>query len=68
VRLLIDALPERRVVGAPPPAVSGLTADSRRVEPGDCFVAVPGFKQDARRFVRHQRCTDSPVGNIARRT
>ncbi len=51
VRLLIDALPERRVVGAPPPTVSGLTADSRRVEPGDCFVAVPGFKQDARRFV-----------------
>jgi len=51
VRLLIDALPERRVVGAPPAAVSGLTADSRRVEPGDCFVAVPGFKQDARRFV-----------------
>ena len=51
VRLLIDALPERRVVGAPPPSVSGLTADSRRVEAGDCFVAVPGFKQDARRFV-----------------
>jgi UDP-N-acetylmuramoyl-L-alanyl-D-glutamate--2,6-diaminopimelate ligase len=51
VRLLIDALPERRVVGTPPPVVSGLTADSRRVEPGDMFVAVPGFKQDARRFV-----------------
>jgi UDP-N-acetylmuramoyl-L-alanyl-D-glutamate--2,6-diaminopimelate ligase len=51
VRLLIEALPERRVVGVPPPAVSGLTADSRRVKPGDCFVAVPGFKQDARRFV-----------------
>jgi UDP-N-acetylmuramoyl-L-alanyl-D-glutamate--2,6-diaminopimelate ligase len=51
VRLLIDALPERRVVGTPPPTVSGLTADSRRVEPGDCFVAVPGFKEDARRYV-----------------
>jgi UDP-N-acetylmuramoyl-L-alanyl-D-glutamate--2,6-diaminopimelate ligase len=51
VRLLIDALPERRVVGTPPLTVSGLTADSRHVEPGDCFVAVPGFKQDARRFV-----------------
>ena len=51
VRLLIDALPERRVIGAPPASVSGLTADSRKVEPGDCFVAVPGFKQDARRFV-----------------
>jgi UDP-N-acetylmuramoyl-L-alanyl-D-glutamate--2,6-diaminopimelate ligase len=51
VRLLIEALPERRVVGTPPPVVSGLSADSRRVEPGDLFVAIPGFKQDARRFV-----------------
>jgi UDP-N-acetylmuramoyl-L-alanyl-D-glutamate--2,6-diaminopimelate ligase len=51
MRLLIDALPERRVVGTPPATVRGLTADSRRVEPGDVFVAVPGFKQDARRFV-----------------
>ena len=34
-----------------PPRSRGLTDDSRRVEPGDCFVAVPGFKQDARRFV-----------------
>ena len=51
VSVLLEALPERRVVGTPPAAVSGLTADSRRVEPGDCFVAVPGFKQDARRFV-----------------
>ena len=51
VRLLIEALPERRVVGALPRAVRGVTADSRRVEPGDAFVAVPGFKQDARRFV-----------------
>jgi UDP-N-acetylmuramoyl-L-alanyl-D-glutamate--2,6-diaminopimelate ligase len=51
VRLLIEALPERRVIGALPPAVRGLTADSRRVEPGDAFVAVPGLKQDARRFI-----------------
>jgi UDP-N-acetylmuramyl-tripeptide synthetase len=51
VSALLDALPERRVIGAPPATVRALTADSRRVEPGDCFVAVPGFKQDARRFV-----------------
>jgi UDP-N-acetylmuramoyl-L-alanyl-D-glutamate--2,6-diaminopimelate ligase len=51
VSVLLEALPERRVIGAPPAAVRALTADSRRVEPGDCFVAVPGFKQDARRFV-----------------
>jgi UDP-N-acetylmuramoyl-L-alanyl-D-glutamate--2,6-diaminopimelate ligase len=51
VSVLLEALPERRVIGTPPLAVSGLTADSRQVQPGDCFVAVPGFKQDARRFV-----------------
>ena len=48
---LLAALPVRTLVGTPPRAVAGLTADSRRVEAGDCFVAVPGFKQDARRFI-----------------
>jgi UDP-N-acetylmuramoylalanine--D-glutamate ligase len=48
---LLEALPERTVHGAPPSAVTGIASDSRRVAPGDCFVAVPGFKQDARGFV-----------------
>jgi UDP-N-acetylmuramoyl-L-alanyl-D-glutamate--2,6-diaminopimelate ligase len=30
----------------------GLTTDSRRVRPGDAFVAWPGYAVDARRFVR----------------
>ena len=51
VSVLLDALVDKRVVGRPPSAVTGLTADSRRVARGDAFVAVPGFKQDARRFV-----------------
>jgi UDP-N-acetylmuramoyl-L-alanyl-D-glutamate--2,6-diaminopimelate ligase len=51
VSTLLDALSDKRVVGTPPASVRGLTADSRRVSPGDAFVAVPGFKQDARRFV-----------------
>src|SRR5215470_12562873 len=50
--VLLDALPDKTMIGTPPAAVAGLTADSRRVEPGDCFVAVPGFRQDARSFVR----------------
>ncbi len=48
---LIAALGERRLVGTPPAEVAGIVADSRQVKPGACFVAVPGFKQDARRFV-----------------
>src|SRR5262245_55706504 len=48
---LLDALTDKRVIGTLPSAVTGLSADSRRVERGDAFVAVQGFKQDARRFV-----------------
>jgi UDP-N-acetylmuramoyl-L-alanyl-D-glutamate--2,6-diaminopimelate ligase len=51
VRDLLDALTAAHVRGHPPASVTGLTADSRQVAPGDCFVAVPGFKQDARRFI-----------------
>jgi UDP-N-acetylmuramoyl-L-alanyl-D-glutamate--2,6-diaminopimelate ligase len=51
VSLLLDALGNTEISGTLPPAVSGVTADSRRVQRGDCFVAVPGFKQDARRFI-----------------
>jgi UDP-N-acetylmuramoyl-L-alanyl-D-glutamate--2,6-diaminopimelate ligase len=49
--VLVDALPERRVVGTLPATVTGFSSDSRQVAPGDCFVAVPGFKTDGRRFV-----------------
>jgi len=48
---LLAALPEKRVIGQPPRSVSSIAGDSRRVEPGSCFVAVPGFKQDGRRFI-----------------
>ena len=48
---LLAALPVKTVVGAPPSSVVSITDDSRRVEPGGCFVAMPGLRQDARRFV-----------------
>src|SRR5437899_1220275 len=48
---LLAALPEKRVIGEPPRSVSSIAGDSRKVEPGACFVAVPGFKQDGRRFI-----------------
>src|SRR5688500_17571280 len=51
VSVLLDALSDKRVVGTVPATVRGLTADSRMVERGDCFVAVPGFREDARRFI-----------------
>lgn len=33
------------------PQITGIAYDSRRVAPGDLFVAVPGFHTDGRRFV-----------------
>ena len=48
---LLDALPTKAVRGAMPASVTGLAYDSRKVEPGDLFVAVTGFRQDGRRYV-----------------
>jgi UDP-N-acetylmuramoyl-L-alanyl-D-glutamate--2,6-diaminopimelate ligase len=41
------------VLEAPPtdPEVTGLCYDSRRLKPGDCFVAIPGTHSDGHRFV-----------------
>ena len=59
---------DRRAAAHRSAAIAG---DSRRVEPGDCFVAVPGFKQDARRFVpdavRARRAARRDRGRAARR-
>ena len=48
---LLDALPAKKVTGAVPAAITGIADDSRKVGPGECFVAVPGLRTDARRFV-----------------
>jgi UDP-N-acetylmuramoyl-L-alanyl-D-glutamate--2,6-diaminopimelate ligase len=41
------------VLEAPPtdPEVAGLCYDSRRLKPGDCFVAIPGTHTDGHRYV-----------------
>jgi len=48
---LLDALPDKRVLGRMPPEVRGVAYDSRKVEPGEVFVAISGLKQDGRRYV-----------------
>ena len=47
---LLDALPDKTVLGSLPTRVTGLAYDSRKVAAGELFVAIPGFKQDGRRF------------------
>jgi UDP-N-acetylmuramoyl-L-alanyl-D-glutamate--2,6-diaminopimelate ligase len=47
---LLDALAEKTVLGTAPAHVTGVAYDSRKVRAGELFVAIPGFKQDGRRF------------------
>jgi UDP-N-acetylmuramoyl-L-alanyl-D-glutamate--2,6-diaminopimelate ligase len=48
---LLEALTDKTVLGAMPATVRGVAYDSRTVEAGELFVAVPGLKQDGRRYV-----------------
>lgn len=52
---MLDRMEIKRVLGAEAPptfeAASGVAHDSRLVEPGFVFVAVPGFKRDGVEFV-----------------
>ncbi|HTG11270.1 MAG TPA: Mur ligase domain-containing protein, partial [Candidatus Eisenbacteria bacterium] len=47
---LLEALPDKTVLGTLPGRVTGVSYDSRKVAAGELFVAIPGFKQDGRRF------------------
>src|SRR3954469_17616922 len=48
---LRDLLPETAGVPSGAIDIAGMTADSRKVKPGDLFVAVPGTKADGLGFV-----------------
>ncbi len=48
---LLDALADKRVLGQLPSEIRGVAYDSRKVAPGEIFVAIPGLKQDGRRYV-----------------
>ncbi|MFQ5896940.1 MAG: UDP-N-acetylmuramoyl-L-alanyl-D-glutamate--2,6-diaminopimelate ligase [Candidatus Methylomirabilia bacterium] len=50
-RRLLDSLEAKTVLGRLPASLSGLTSDSRQVKAGEMFVAVPGFREDGRRFI-----------------
>ena len=48
---ILKRLPEAKVIGELPQEFYGLECDSRRVTNKSLFFAIPGFKQDGRRYV-----------------
>jgi len=51
LKKLIRNFPDIRLHGRDDILIAGLEYDSRRVQPGMLFAAVPGFKSDGRKFV-----------------
>jgi UDP-N-acetylmuramoyl-L-alanyl-D-glutamate--2,6-diaminopimelate ligase len=49
---LIDGFPILKVMGTLEKEVTSIAFDSRKVEPGSLFVAIPGLKQDGGRFIQ----------------
>jgi UDP-N-acetylmuramoyl-L-alanyl-D-glutamate--2,6-diaminopimelate ligase len=47
----VDAAADRAVLDALGVPLAGMTADSRRVRPGDVFLAFPGERSDGRAFI-----------------
>jgi UDP-N-acetylmuramoyl-L-alanyl-D-glutamate--2,6-diaminopimelate ligase len=58
------------VLEAPPsdPEVTGLCYDSRRLRPGDCFVAIPGTHTDGHRYVETALRDGAVAAVVQRRT
>src|SRR6266516_362978 len=49
--LVAESEGARLVAGDPAIRISGVTQDTRRLEPGDLFVALPGLERDGLDFV-----------------
>lgn len=52
---LIYGLPVKAVLGNTEIEVSGISCDSRSVEPGELFVAIPGTRLDGHNFIKQAR-------------
>ncbi|MBI2304456.1 MAG: UDP-N-acetylmuramoyl-L-alanyl-D-glutamate--2,6-diaminopimelate ligase [Chloroflexi bacterium] len=50
---LLQALPQKEVVGYDERSIAAICYDSRRIQKGSLFVAIPGFNTDGHQFISH---------------
>jgi len=48
---LLAALPQKEMIAEANPSVTGLAFDSRKVGPGEVFVAIKGLQEDGHRYI-----------------
>jgi len=51
IRELLAGIETMEVTGPLDTEITGIAYDSRRVAPGDCFIAISGFRDDGNRYV-----------------
>jgi UDP-N-acetylmuramoyl-L-alanyl-D-glutamate--2,6-diaminopimelate ligase len=51
LKRLLAALPSKKVLGNTDLEIREIEYDSRRIQPGDLFVAIPGFKEDGHQHI-----------------
>jgi len=63
---LVSALAPLRLSGSLDKKITGLAYDSRLVEPGNLFVAIPGFNQDGHEFLAEAAARGAVAAIISR--
>jgi UDP-N-acetylmuramoyl-L-alanyl-D-glutamate--2,6-diaminopimelate ligase len=63
---LLSALPSKKILGETDFDINKIEYDSRRINPGDLFVAIPGFKEDGHKYI-HSALENGATGVVAQR-
>jgi UDP-N-acetylmuramoyl-L-alanyl-D-glutamate--2,6-diaminopimelate ligase len=66
IKELLEILPSKKIFGEPDFNIKKIEYDSRKINPGDLFVAIPGFKEDGHKYI-HSALKNGAVGVVAQR-
>ena len=63
---LLAALPSKKIFGQTGLDIGKIEYDSRKINPGDLFVAIPGFKDDGHKYI-NSASENGAIGVVAQR-
>jgi UDP-N-acetylmuramoyl-L-alanyl-D-glutamate--2,6-diaminopimelate ligase len=63
---LLAALPSKKIFGETDFDIKKIEYDSRKINAGDLFVAIPGFKEDGHKYI-HSALEGGAIGVVAQR-
>jgi len=63
---LLEALPSKKIFGETDFDIRKIEYDSRKINPGDLFVAIAGFKEDGHEYI-HSALENGAIGVVAQK-